>query len=71
MYITIVIMGPNNEIYCTSNEFPAASTIALINSPELTGTPTAPTPEITDNSTRIATTAYVNALIDSMRPPDV
>ena len=33
---------------------------------QLFGTPTAPTPEITDNSTRIATTAYINALIDSI-----
>lgn len=66
MYITFIEVSPNNEIYCTYNTFPAASIIALINSPELTGTPTAPTPEITDNSTRIATTAYVNALIDSI-----
>ena len=44
MYITIVYMSPNNEIYCTSDRFPAAS--------------------------EIATTAYVNALIDSrMGPP--
>ena len=74
MYITNVNMPPNNEIYCTSDRFPAASEIALINSPDLTGTPTAPTPETTDNSTRIATTAYVNALIDSIMstppPPD-
>ena len=66
MYITNVNMPPNNEIYCTSDRFPAASEIALINSPDLTGTPTAPTPETTDNSIRIATTAYVNALIDSI-----
>lgn len=31
---------------------------ANINSPALTGTPTAPTPPSTDNSTRIATTAW-------------
>ena len=66
MYITIVNMSPNNEIDCTRDGFPAASEIALINSPDLTGTPTAPTPEITDNSTRIATTAYVNALVYSL-----
>ena len=71
MYITIVNMSPNNEIDCISDGFPAASEIDLINSPDLTGTPTAPTPETTDNSTRIATTAYVNALIDSLmgHPP--
>lgn len=34
---------------------------APLASPALTGTPTAPTAETTDNSTRIATTAYVKA----------
>lgn len=33
---------------------------ALLNSPAFTGTPTAPTPEDSDDSTRIATTEYVN-----------
>lgn len=41
----------------------------LIDDPDLTGTPTAPTPSANDNSTRIATTAYVQTelgeLIDS------
>jgi hypothetical protein len=34
---------------------------ALLDSPALTGLPTAPTPPIADNSTRIATTAHVSA----------
>jgi hypothetical protein len=34
---------------------------APINSPAFTGTPTAPTPVSSDNSTRVATTAYVKA----------
>lgn len=38
----------------------AASTYAPLASPALTGTPTAPTPATTDNSTTVATTAYVN-----------
>ena len=38
---------------------------ANINSPSFTGTPTSATPITTDNSTKIATTAYVNALIES------
>ena len=38
---------------------------ANINSPSFTGTPTSITPITTDNSTKIATTAYVNALIES------
>lgn len=35
---------------------------ADINSPTFTGTPTAPTPSSEDNSTRLATTAYVRSL---------
>ena len=37
---------------------PADDLRAPIESPQLTGTPTAPTPDITDDSDRIATTAY-------------
>ena len=33
-----------------------------INSPAFVGTPTAPTPDSTDNSTRIATTAFVKSV---------
>lgn len=43
-----------------------ASALALkapLNSPDLTGTPTAPTPTSGDNSTRIATTAFVEGEI--------
>ena len=36
---------------------------APIASPALTGTPTAPTPATADNSTRIATTAFVQAVV--------
>jgi hypothetical protein len=46
----------------TRDEFVAAfNGRAPINSPEFTGVPTAPTPELTDNSTQIATTEYVRA----------
>lgn len=38
----------------------AANTYAPLASPALTGTPTSTTPATTDNSTKIATTAYVN-----------
>lgn len=38
-----------------------AGIYAPINSPAFTGTPTAPTPITSDNSTKIATTAYVTA----------
>lgn len=36
---------------------------ADLNSPAFTGTPTAPTPVYTDNSTKLATTAYTNQLL--------
>src|SRR5690606_22688059 len=36
---------------------------APLDSPALTGTPTAPTPSANDNSTQIATTAYVDASV--------
>lgn len=39
---------------------------AKINSPVFTGTPSAPTPGVTDNSTRIATTQYVNNMLDQI-----
>lgn len=37
----------------------------IIDSPQLIGTPTAPTPPSNDNSTRIATTAFVQELIEN------
>ena len=39
----------------------AAATYAPLASPALTGTPTAPTPAAGDNSTKIATTAFVTS----------
>ena len=36
-------------------------------SPEFSGTPTAPTPSTSDNSTRVATTAFVQSLINSLK----
>lgn len=38
-------------------------TIALLSSPAFTGTPTAPTPSAADNSTKLATTAYVDSSV--------
>ncbi|MFO0089592.1 MAG: hypothetical protein ACK518_02050, partial [bacterium] len=43
---------------------PGLALKANINSPILTGTPTAPTPSSNDNSTKIATTAHVKGAID-------
>jgi hypothetical protein len=44
---------------------------ATLNTPVLTGTPTAPTPPSADNSTKVATTAFVlqNAVAGSPGPP--
>lgn len=39
---------------------------APIDSPTFTGTPTAPTPEVNDNSNKIATTEYVNNKMESL-----
>ena len=39
---------------------------APVNSPVLTGTPTAPTPVVTDNSTQIATTEYVTKKVPAL-----
>lgn len=44
---------------------PVDTSRAPLASPTLTGTPAAPTPATTDNSTTIATTAFVNALLAS------
>ena len=44
------------------------SSYAPINSPNFTGTPTAPTPASTDNSTKIATTSFIKNLLGSYAP---
>jgi len=49
-----------------STDLSDSAQLAKLNSPEFTGTPTATTPDSGDNSTRVATTAYVDAAI-----PDV
>ena len=76
------ITAPSGNVSINSNKIvnlaaPSAGTDAvnktyadaLIADPDLTGTPTAPTPSANDNSTNIATTAYVQTelsqLIDS------
>lgn len=44
----------------------AAATYAPLKSPAFTGTPTAPTPATTDDSTNVATTAFVNNAFQSV-----
>jgi len=41
-------------------------TLAPINSPALTGTPTAPTPALGDNSTKLSTTAFVQGTVNGV-----
>lgn len=48
--------------------FSESSAYAKINSPSFTGAPTAPTPTPLDNSTKIATTAWVNSKINLAIP---
>lgn len=50
-----------------SNGTSGTGQVALTNSPAFTGTPTAPTPSGTDATTKVATTAFVQALIASGR----
>ena len=47
------------------------ATKAPLNSPALTGFPTAPTPGTTDNSTKIATTAFVKSLAGAQEVGDL
>ncbi len=46
----------------------AVATKADINSPSFTGTPIAPTPVTGDNTTKIATTAFVTAALQALYP---
>ena len=56
-----VAAGDDSRIAGALSAATAASTYAPLASPALAGTPTAPTPAATDNSTKLATTAYVRA----------
>jgi uncharacterized protein YbjQ (UPF0145 family) len=49
----------------TSPTVPGLANKADINSPTFTGSPTAPTPSLADNSTQIATTAFVNSKVNA------
>jgi hypothetical protein len=57
--------GRTGAVTLTSADISAAGGAALA-SPHFTGTPTAPTPTVGDNSTALATTAYVTAAIGSI-----
>lgn len=49
----------------------AVSSKADLNSPALTGTPTAPTASVGTNTTQVATTAFIKSAIDALLPTGV
>jgi hypothetical protein len=57
-------VGTSNTFARADHVHPTDTTRAPLASPALTGTPTAPTATAGDNSTKIATTAYVRSEID-------
>ena len=64
------ITFPDSTVQTTAAVTPDLSGYAPLASPALTGVPTAPTPLAADNSTTIATTAYVtNAVASSTTSP--
>lgn len=52
---------PNPGLNAASTDLSDTALLARLASPALTGTPTAPTQSVLDNSTKIATTAYTDA----------
>jgi len=70
-------VSANNALYVsggvlTFNYASSATPVALTKSPVFTGSPQAPTPLTSDNSNKIATTAFVQAsLQDALPPPKV
>lgn len=65
----IIVPGLGGGGGSGSGEDPDPSYFAPINSPAFTGTPTAPTPNAGDNSTAIATTAFVENAVSSLSGP--
>lgn len=55
---------PTADEHLTRRDFITDNYAPLVSAP-LTGTPTAPTPATSDNSTKIATTAFVQAQVDN------
>jgi hypothetical protein len=57
------------EVSATGRTGGAGGDFAPINSPVFTGDPKAPTPDIADNDTSVATTAFVKAALAAIPPP--
>ena len=63
------INAPFLQLACRTNYLKAAiAALAPLLSPNFTGTPTAPTPVRTDDSTKIATTAFVSSALAALAP---
>ena len=62
-FVTAALSGIDLSKYALKSDL---NTKANINSPALTGTPTSTTPASSDNSTRIATTAFVKAALSGI-----
>lgn len=58
--------GTSSKFSRGDHVHPSDTTRAPINSPALTGTPTAPTPTSSANNTQIATTAFVQTLLAAL-----
>ena len=61
-HVATMITQSATHRFVSDTEKTAWNSKAELNSPEFTGAPTAPTPGTEDNSTRLATTAYVRSL---------
>lgn len=67
--VAAAVAGMDNSILMSplrTMQLITALALAPLASPALTGTPTAPTPAPGDNSTTLATTAFVSAAIDAL-----
>lgn len=60
--------GTSNTFSKGDHVHPTDTTRAPLNSPSFTGTPEAPTPTTGDNSTKVATTAFVQTAISAADP---
>lgn len=63
-------VGVATKMAREDHRHPTDTTRAPLASPAFTGTPTAPTPATNDNSTKLATTAFVKGAIDSIQVTD-
>lgn len=67
----VVVATPTTNTHATTKTYvdTAVATKASLASPTFTGTPTAPTPTVGDNSTKISTTAFVANTLSAISAP--